>query len=212
MKKLSVVICVLILSAFLTGTVFAQKNVNAYFLLDNDLATVGYQGLVPVVNIGSSAKVGFAICAMQWEQSAGIKVRFEWDGTKANYVSAESGLKISSSAVTINGHATTLAAEDNIISNSLFSLGEASEAGVYENSYALLGGSPSTKAEGLIFFAVFTTSATFTAPENLTIGASVTVADAAGTELFLGTRYFNVSSTVVQPVTWKNVKEQFKDF
>ena len=53
MKKLSAVICVLFLIVFFTGTAFAQKNANAYFLLDTDLKTAGYQGMGEVLNIGA---------------------------------------------------------------------------------------------------------------------------------------------------------------
>jgi len=218
MKKISIVIGVLILSFLLTGTAFGQmKNANAYFLLDNNLATAGYQGLSDV-SVGSAAKVGFALYAKSWQQSSGIKVRFEWDGTKADYVKTESGLSIAASTVTINGASTALAAQNNIISNTLttYAFTETSSAGLYENTYTLFGGSASTTAEGLIFFAVFNTAATFTTADNITIAAMCDVIDATGAQLPLGVRYFNVNKsnnpTDVKSATWKEVKDQFKDF
>jgi len=219
MKKISIVIGVLILSVLLTGTAFGQmKNTNAYFKLDNNLATAGYQGLTDVTGIGGGVKVGFALYAKSWEQSSGIKVRFEWDGTKADYVKTESGLIIAASTVTINGASTALAAQNNVISNTLttYAFTETSSAGLYENTYTLFGGSPSTTAEGLIFFAVFNTAATFTSSDNITIAAMCDVIDASGAQLPLGVRYFNVNMsndpTEVKSATWKEVKDQFKDF
>jgi len=214
MKKLSAVICLLFLFASLTGTAFAQKNANAYFLLDTDLKTTGYQGMSEVMNIGASAKVGFAIYAKQWEESKGITVLFEWDGTKATYRATESGLDVVDNDIAINGLATfTLPAEKNILGGSTITAGTRDETSLYTNSYALSGGTAATAAEGLVFFAVFRTVADFKTTSNLTIKASVTVADAAGNTRFLGTRFFHVNQSVdVKPATWKEVKEQFKDF
>jgi len=214
MKKLSAVICLLFLFVFLTGTAFAQKNANAYFLLDTDLKTTGYQGMGEVLNIGESAKVGFAIYAKQWEESKGFVVLFEWDGTKATYRASESGPDVVDNDIAINGVATfTLPAEKNILGGSTITAGTRDEAGIYTNAYALSGGTAATAPEGLIFLAVFRTVAGFQATNALTIKASVTVSDKDGNERFLGTRFFHVNQSVdVKPATWKEVKEQFKDF
>jgi len=214
MKKFSAVICLLFLFASLTSTAFAQKNANAYFLLDTDLKTTGYQGMSEVMNVGGTAKVGFAIYAKQWEESKGITVLFEWDGTKATYRASESGLDVIDNDIAVNGVATfTLPAEKNILGGSTITAGTRDETGLYTNSYALSGGDAATATDGLVFFAVFRTVSGFLTTNNLTIKASVTVADAAGNTRFLGTRFFHVNQSVdVKPATWKEVKEQFKDF
>ena len=213
MKKLSAVICLLFLFVFLTGTAFAQKNANAYFLLDTDLVTAGYQGMGEVLNIGATAKVGFAIYAKQWEESSGFIVLFEWDGAKAQYRASESGPDIVDNDITINGAAITYAAEKNILGGSTITAGTRDETGLYTNAYALSGADASKAAEGLIFNAVFRTVSGFQSTNNLTIKASVTVSDASGNTRFLGTRFFHVNMSVdVKPATWKEVKEQFKDF
>lgn len=213
MKKLSAVICLLFLFASLTGTAFAQKNANAYFLLDTDLVTTGYQGMGEVLDIGATAKVGFAIYAKQWEESKGFTILFEWDGTKAEYRSSESGVDIVDNDITVNGTAITLAPEANILGGSTITAGTRNETGLYTNSYALSGGSASTAPDGVVFIGIFRTLASFQTTNSLTIKASVTVADANGNTRFLGTRFFHVNMSVdVKPATWKEVKEQFKDF
>jgi len=214
MKKLSAVICLLSLFVFLTGTAFAQKNANAYFLLDTDLKTSGYQGMGEVLNIGASARVGFAVYAMQWQEAAGFTVLLEWDGAKATYRASEGGPDIVDNDIAINGEATfTLPAETNILAGSTITAGTRDETGLYTNSYALSGAAASTSAEGLVFFAVLRTVAGFQPTDALTVKASVTVSDAGGNTRFLGTRFFHVNQSVdVKPATWKEVKEQFKDF
>jgi len=213
MKKLSAVICLLFLFVFLTGTAFAQKNANAYFLLDTDLVTAGYQGMGEVLDVGAKAKVGFAIYAKQWEESKGFTILFEWDGTKAEYRASESGVDIVDNDITVNGAAITLAEEKNILGGSTITAGTRDETGLYTNAYALSGGSAATAAEGLVFLGIFRTLDGFLSTSTLTIKASVTVSDASGNTRFLGTRFFHVNMSVdVKPATWKEVKEQFKDF
>jgi len=147
-------------------------------------------------------------------KSKGLTVLFEWDGTKATYRSTESGPDIVDNEIAINGVASfILPAEKNILNSSLITAGESSSADSYTNSYAQAGGTASTAAEGLVFIAVFRTAATFQTTNNLTIKASVTVSDAGGNLKFLGTRFFHVNQSVdVKPATWKQVKDQFKDF
>jgi hypothetical protein len=213
MKKLSAVICLIFLFVFIAGTAVAQKNANAYFLLDTDLATSGYQSMGDVMNIGARAMVGFAIYAKQWEEAGGFTVTFEWDGTKAEYRAANSGPEILDDDININGADITLGADTNILGGSMITAGESSSAGMYTNNYALSGQSASEEPEGLVFLAVFRTATGFQTTDALAIKASVAVSDGSGSSRFLGTRYFNVNQSVdVKPATWKEVKENFKDF
>lgn len=213
MKKISVFICIIFLSVFFAGTVFAA-NENAYFLLDTDLATAGYQGMGEVMDIGGTTKVGFAIYAKGWDNSAGLIVKFEWDGTKAEFRGSDSTTDMVDDELTVNGaDEITLAEEDNILAASLISSGVQDTDGFYTIAYARSGGGKSEAAEGLIYLAVFRTADTFKITDALTIKASVTVADDAGNERFLGTRYFHVNVSVgVEEATWGEVKKQYKDF
>jgi len=213
MKRINAVICVVFLM-FFAGTVFAQNNASAYFLLDTDLATASYQGMTQVLDIGGKEKVGFAIYAKQWENAKGLTVLFEWDGTKAEFRSNDSATDVVDDDMTINGvDVEPLAEEENILGTGLLKAGENSTDGSYTSSFAKAGGDASTEAEGLIFFAVFRTLDTFQTTDTVVIKASVTVADEDGIERFLGTRFFHVNAPVdVKPATWKEVKEQFKDF
>ena len=214
MKKIMSVLCMILLSVFIANTVFAQNNASSYFMIDTDLGTAGYQGQSEVLDIGARAKAGFALYAKQFENAAGLTVLFEWDGTKAEYRSGDSATDIVDDDMEINGvEYEPLADEANILGSGLLTAGEISTESSYTISFAQSGGDPSTAAEGLIFFAVFRTGTDFQTTDTVTIKASVTVADGDGIERFLGTRFFHVNAPVdVKPATWKEVKDQFKDF
>ena len=214
MKKIMSVLCMIFLTVFVANTVFAQNNTSSYFLIDTDLGTAGYQGASDVLEIGAREKVGFALYAKQFENSKGLTVLFEWDGTKAEYRSGDSSTEIVDDDMEINGvEYEPLADEANILGSGLLTAGEISTDDSYTNNYALAGGDAITSAEGLIFFAVFRTSSDFQTSDTVTIKASVTVADEDGVARFLGTRFFHVNASVdVKPATWKEVKDQFKDF
>ena len=183
-------------------------------MIDTDLGTAGYQGPTDVLEIGARAKVGFALYAKQFEEAAGLTVLFEWDGTKAEYRTGDSSAEIVDDDMEINGvEYEPLADEANILGSGLLTAGESSTESSYTISFAQSGGDPSTAAEGLIYFPVFRTSSDFQTSDTVTIKASVTVADGDGIERFLGTRFFHVNASVdVKPATWKEVKDQFKDF
>ena len=214
MKKTMSVLCMILLTVFIANTVFAQNNASSYFLLDSDLGTAGYQGTTDVLDIGAREKVGFALYAKQFENAAGLTVLFEFDGTKAEYRSGDSSTDIVDDDMTVNGVTyEPLADEANILGSGLLTAGESSTESSYTISFAQSGGDPTTAAEGLIFFAVFRTSSDFQTTDTVTIKASVTVADGGGVERYLGTRFFHVNASVdVKPATWKEVKDQFKDF
>jgi len=211
MKKISVVFCILFLSTIIAGSVFAE-NENAYFMLDTDVATEGYQGLADVVDIGSRQQVGFAIHAINTTSVSGITVKFEWEGTKAEFRGNSSMVNMVDDDMNINGADIVLAEEHNILNGSPIEAGVVDTEGFYTASYASTEGA-STAAEGLMFLAVFRTADGFEKTDSFTINASVTVADADGNERFLGTRYFHVNIPVsVEDATWGEVKQQYKDF
>ncbi len=215
MKKISVVFCILFLSVFIAGTVFAE-NENAYFLLDTEVTTAGYQGLGDVMDIGSRQQVGFAIHGINLTNVAGLTVKFEWDGTKADFRGNSSMTSMIDDDMNINGADVILAEEDNVIPGSPIEAGVVDSEGFYTSSYAGTSGAYTAEVgapEQLIFLAVFRTVDGFTAEDTVTIAASVTVADANGNERFLGTRHFHVNTSVsVEDATWGEVKKQYKDF
>jgi len=214
MRKNLTIFCVFVLMLFSVSTAFAAFNSNAYFKLDSNLATTGFQdnSKLYVLNVGSGANVGFAIYSQAWNSSAGFTVAFEWDGTKATFQLPPSGTKIDAATMTINGASATIPAETNILgTGALLTIGETNSAGYYTNSFASLG-TPSTTAVGLVYFAVFKTADTFKTTDQVTFKVSVTVSDADGASLFLGYRYFSVNQVSVKTSTWGDVKTQFKDF
>lgn len=212
MRKNLTIFCGLALSLCMAGSALAQ-NANAFYKIDTDLTTVGYQETSkPMVkDIGATKLVGFALYAQEWQNAKGFTVKFEWDGAKASFRSTSS-TKIDLDELNINGVAQTPATEQNILGGSLISAGETNSTGVYSISWAQGGGAAATSPTGLIYFAVFRTSDTFKTEDLLSIKCSVTVADENGVERFLGYRYFNVNQVDVKESTWGNVKSQFKDF
>jgi hypothetical protein len=214
MRKISAVLGTMLLTFFLANSAMAQLNQNAYFLIDTDLATSGFQASQPkATGIAANANVGFALYSQAWDSSKGFKVHFEWDSTKAAYRTANSGPDIVDNDITINGASITPPAETNIIGSSRITAGEINTPGVYEISVAQQGGTASTTAVGLIYFAVLRTVSSFTVNDKFAVAASVTVADANAAERFLGTRYFYVNEEIdVKTSSWGQVKKQFKDF
>ena len=211
MKKISVVFCILFLSVFVAGTVLAE-NENAYFLLDTDVVTTGYQGMGDVMDIGSRQQVGFAIHAINTTNISGLTVKFEWDGTKAEFRGNSSMVSMIDDDMNINGADVVLAEEHNILNGSPIEAGVQDTEGFYTASYASTQGA-SKMTEGLIFLAVFRTADGFETTDAVTIKASVTVSDENGNARFLGTRHFHVNTPVsVEDATWGEVKKQYKDF
>lgn len=213
MRKNLTIFCVFALSLLWVGAAFGQKNANAYFKIDADLATKGYQETQPkVTGIGSTKQVGFALYSQAWESAIAFTVAFEWDATKATFRKPPSDVHVVDNELTVNGPIITPPAETNTLGTSLLNANEKNDPGFYTISFAQSGGTASTTPVGLIYFAVFRTTDTFKTTDQLSIKASVTVADEAGKERFLGYRYFNVNSVAVKSSTWGDVKNQFKDF
>lgn len=212
MRKNLTIFCLVALGLFWVGAAFAEFNANAYFKIDTDLATKGYQETQPkVTGIGATKQIGFAVYAQAWENAKGFAIKMEWDGAKATFRSA-SGTKITDDEITINGATLTPPAEDNILGTSLISAGETNTAGVYGISWAQQGGTAATTPTGLVYFAVLRTTDTFKTTDVLSVKVSLTVADETGAERFLGYRYFNVNQVAVKDASWGDVKNQFKNF
>jgi len=212
MRKISAVLGTMLLTFFLANSAMAQSNLSAFFSVDTDLATSGYQGSSPITGIGPTANVGFALYSQGWDSAKGFTVHFEWDGEKAVY-RPSSSLDIVDNDITINGVSITPTAETNILGASTIEAGVKNTPGVYEISKAQQGGTASTTAVGLIYFFVLRTVATFNNTTPLTVAVQVTVADANGALRFLGTRYFYVNQEIdVKTSSWGEVKKQFKDF
>lgn len=212
MRKSLTIFCGLALSMFLVGNAFAQ-NANAYFKIDTNLKTVGYQdtSLPTVTGIGATKNVAFAIYGLQLEDVAGVKVTFEWDGAKATFRPTSSGVKIIDDPLNINGIDQTPAAETGVLGSSVINAGEKSDPGLYTVSFARQGAG-TTPTSGLLYYAFFRTADTFKTGDQLSIKASVTISNSSGKERDLGTRYFVVNQVDVKSETWGNVKSQFKNF
>jgi len=213
MKKITAVICVLFLAAFFAGSALAQSNASSYFMLDTDLTTAGYQGMGDILEIGAGVEVAFGMYAMQIDTIKGFTVKLEWDAAKAELRTRDSGIEIFDDTVEFNGSEITMAEEANILVGTIGSLPVTSPEGEFQENYFIQGDGGNEAAAGLAYLAVFRTGADFKTTDALTVKASLTVADPDGNERFLGTRYFHVNQSVdVKPATWKEVKDQFKDF
>ncbi len=211
MRKNLTIFCVLALSLVLAGNVFAQ-NPNAFFKMDTNLATGGFQETPPsVVGIGSMEQFGFAIYGLQMENIKGVTVQFEWDSGKASFRTNTSGVNLIDDPIAINGETVTPPAENCIIGASPLKAGETNEPGIYRASFAMAGGDAAS-GDGLLFFAVFRTTDNFKTDDQLSVAVTVTIADEGGTERSLGTRYFHVNQVNVRSTTWGEVKSLYNEF
>jgi len=208
MKRSAVVIFVLIL-AFAT-TAIAQENKLAFFSIDSDLATAGFQGGRIVKDIGGGKRVGFAIYIKNEDQLRGFTVDFTWDPAKASF-SGDSGPAIDLDDRNVNGVDVTLS-EENVL-GSVAGVGEVSEDGHYKIDYAKLGGDAVASTDyGLLYLLVLKTDASFTTEDSFTITAKVSALNDSGVLKPLGERDFYVNGAVdVKTSTWGEVKNQFKD-
>ncbi len=212
MRKNLTIFCIVALGLFWVGAAFAF-NENAYFKIDTDLKTKGYQETQPKISgIGATKQIGFAIYSQAWDNAKGFTVRLEWDAAKAEYRVTKSGANIVDDEIDVNGSVFTPPAEANTLVGTIGSAAETNTAGLYENSFYLQGGTASTTPVGLVYFAVLRTLSTFKTTDVLSVKASVTVSDEGGNERFLGYRYFNVNQVAVKDATWGDVKTQFKNF
>lgn len=214
MRKISAILGTMLLTFFLANSAMAQFNLDAYFAIDTDLATSGWQGSSPVTGIAQSADVGFALYSQAWDNAKCWTVHFEWDPTKCAYRPGSSGPTIVDNEVTINGGKFTPAPEDNILGTSLIPSPATSSTGKYEITYAQAGAvAASTTHVGLIYIAVFRTVSTAKVTDSFVVSAQVSVIDETLKSLFLGTRYFYVNKEIdVKTSSWGEVKKQFKDF
>jgi hypothetical protein len=175
-------------------------NLNAGFAVDADLRTPGNQGEEGIESIGGGKLIGFALYAQEWENAGGFTVSFTWNPDKAEFRTSTSGPDIVDDERTINGFTFTPRAEKNILGSSLLGAGEESRAGYYTKSFARSGGAPDGATEGVIYFAVFRTAASFAAGDTLAIRAAVKLADEKGVEKDLGARFFTIQKGLLPPV------------
>lgn len=213
MKKNLAVIFVLILTLAVASFASAQENKLAFFKIDTDLATEGYQGGSVVTGIGGGEQVGFAVYVKNADQLRGFSVDFTWEAAKATYRSA-SGEMIEEDDVEINGLGEiTLAEEDNML-GSVAGVGEVKEDGHYKIDFAKLGGDAVASTEfGLVYLLVLKTVDGFTADDSFKVIAKISVSNDVGVVKSLGERNFYVNGGVdVKTSTWGEVKSQFKGF
>ena len=166
-------------------------NATAGFLVDADLEHAGYQGLDSIEKIGGGKNVGFALYANEWDSAGGFTVTFSWDPDKVSFRSTSSQ-NITDDEVTINGATFTPAPEANILGENLISAGEVNSPGFYTRSFAVQGSGTVIAPDGLIYFAVFRTAASFAEWDTLSIRCDVRMADTNGVETQLQTKYFGI--------------------
>jgi len=210
MKKSLVVFFVLVLSLLVATLAFAQDNKLAYFKIDSDVGTAGFQGGSIVEDIGGGERVGFAVYVKNVDQLRGFTVDFMWDGSKAEF-SGDSGPAVDLDERKVNGAEVTLS-EDNVL-ESVAGVGEVDEAGHYAIDYAKLGGDAvATTDYGLVYLLVLKTATGFTTSDSFAVTAKIAVLNDGGIRKEVGERSFYVNGVVdVKTSTWGEIKNQFKD-
>jgi len=209
MKKILAVIFTLALTLTLSTFVYAEGNSDAFFKIDAVLGAAGYDGGSSVMGIGADQYVGFAVYVKNVDNFNAFKVDISWDADKAD-LDAKTGLNVAGESITINGAATAVAAESNLLGAPLGIPDAANADGVYIMNYAALGSSASSADYGLVYYVVLKTSSTFKVDDAMVITAKVSIAD-AGVERYLGARKFNVNGGVgVKTETWGKIKQLFE--
>lgn len=215
MKKVMVAILALTLSLMMATVASAQQNKLAFFDIDSNIGTAGFQGGKVVTGIGANARVGLAIYVKNVDQLRTITVDFTWDGTKAAF-NSDSGFGIDLEERNVNGVSVT-ATEANMMTadgSSVSGVGEINEAGHYAITFAKLGGTAVASSDyGLVYFLVLRTTASFTTATQMTVKASIKALNDAGVEKDLGVRdfYVNGGGVDVKTSTWGEIKSQFKE-
>lgn len=209
MKRCVVSIFVLILALSMATFASAQMNKLAYFDIDADIATDGFQGGKVITGIDGGDRVGFAVYVKNTDQLRGYTVTFTWDGAKAENT-GDSGPAIDLDR-DINGEEISRT-EDNALGD-VAGLGEIDEAGKYEITYSKLGGDALASTDfGLLYCLVLKAAADFTTGDSIEVKASISAINDAGEIKSLGTRSFYVNEGVdVKTSSWGEIKSQFKD-
>ncbi len=176
-----------------------QHNATAGFTVDSDLARAKHQGPDRVVDMGGGISVGFALYAKEWDSAAGFSLTLSWDPERVSFRNTLSSPNIADEPMTINGTTVTPALEENILGGSILTAGEEKSPGVYTRSFAAIGEVGSIEPDGLIFFAVFKTAASFTVDDTLSIRCTVKLADREGMESDLGVRFFRIMPAIKPP-------------
>jgi len=210
MKKSLVAILALILALSMATFAFAQENKIAFFDIDADLATAGFQGGRSVDGMGGGKRVGFAIYVKNVDELRGYTLDFTWDGAKATLAS-ESGTTIDIDDRNVNG-VDVILSEDNVLGE-VSGITVANEAGHYAEDFAKLGGDALESEDyGLIYCFVLKAESDFTTDDSFTITVKATVLNNEGIVKDCGYREFYVNGTVdVKTSTWGEIKSQFKD-
>ena len=173
--------------------------IDMVFSVDSNLITSGAQDSNYVSGIGGGKYVGFALYSHGWDNVKGFTVSFQWDSSKIQFNKSRSYYEIAGDEIDINGVSFTPDMEQNVFGGSILGYGEIFPSGSYTKSFINTGGV--TSNDGLIFFAVFKTAASFSQYDSLSIKAGVTVKNPDGNEKVLENKYFYVlkEEMVIQP-------------
>lgn len=160
------------------------NNVLASVIVDTDLVAEGFQETGVVHNPGPSELIGFAVYIQNYDEIKGFQIELTWPDSLAEFRKTSSGIRISDDILDINGEEDLeLAPEQNVIQlggGTYIAAGETNIPGYYTKAYANQGGEIVLQPEGLLFLAVFRTSATIAPQDSLTVDIAVKVSDAAG--------------------------------
>ncbi len=214
-RKISFVIFIISFALFASAPVFAQSlNGQSIFMIDSDLAQIGYQGFTTPTGIGPEEFVGFAVYAGNVDRLESFKVDVTWDPALASR-DRDSDVLIFEDTITVNGQEITLAEEINILGEDPVSLSQIKEDGHYYGEFGRTGDAIVQEEFVLLYFILLETSASFSTDTSLVVTVKVTIGSGgAEAPRYIGQRYFNVNgiSPDVKDSTWGELKNQFKDF
>jgi len=209
MKKTIVVVFVLTLALTLSSFAFAGENKLAFFKIDSDIATEGFQGGSFVNGIDGGDRVGFAVYVKNVDELRTCSIDVTWESSKATLAS-ETGKSIDIDDRNVNGVDVSLS-EDSVVA--FLDIVDINEAGHYKVDLAKDGpGALSTTEYGLVYVLVLKTETSFTVNDDMVISVKVSLQNESQHEKDLGERLFYVNSGVsVKTSTWGEIKKQFKD-
>ncbi|MFC1607850.1 T9SS type A sorting domain-containing protein [Candidatus Latescibacterota bacterium] len=183
------------------------SNDNAFFRIDTDLGSAGWQAWAPVSGVGADELVAFAIYGRRWVAPDLAQFTMTWDTGAATFRQDLSLFKTNGESLTVNGAETTLPQEENVMAHFGGTPDTAIQTladGVVQGTIFLSNEAVPSDQSGLVYLAVFELSSEFSSGDSLEVSVSMNINDSQGVRS-LGDRIFEAQAstayiTVTAPV------------